>query len=112
MTAITRKRGDTYADEIIVKSKTTGLPVNITGYSFTMTLDPSKAPVDATNNLYSIAGVIVGNPLDGRVEFAPTAMQADQVGVFYYDVQMVDGAGRKRTVALDKYTYTQDISKS
>lgn len=110
MTAITRKRGDTYADEIIVKSKTTGLPINITGYSFTMTLDPSKAPVDATNNLYSLTGAIV-DAAAGRVEFAPTAMQADQVGAFYYDVQMVDGAGRKRTVVLDKYTYTQDISK-
>lgn len=110
MTAITRRRGDTYADEIIVKSKATGLPINITGYTFELTLDPEKAPVDATNNLYSLTGTIIDGPA-GRVEFAPTAMQADQVGTFYYDVQMTDGAGRKRTVALDKYIYTQDISK-
>ena len=111
MTAITRRRGDTYADEILVKSKTTGLPINIAGYSFKMTLDPSKTPVDETNNLYSLTGTIIGATTDGRVEFAPTAMQADQLGAFYYDVQMTDGAGRTRTVALDKYTYTQDISK-
>ena len=110
MTAIKRRRGDTYADEIVVKSKSTGLPVNIAGYSFVMTLDPSKTPADATNNLYALTGVIV-DAAAGRVEFAPTALQADQLGEFYYDVQMTDGAGRTRTVALDKYTYTQDISK-
>lgn len=110
MTAITRRRGDTYADEIVIKSKTTGLPINITGYSFTMTLDPKKDPADASGNLYALTGTIV-DAAAGRVEFAPTAMQADHVGAFYYDIQMTDGAGRKRTVALDKYVYTQDISK-
>jgi len=41
-----------------------------------------------------------------------TSGQADQVpGVYYFDVQMIDGAGRIRTIALDKYTYTQDITK-
>lgn len=111
MVAITRKRGDTYADEITVKSKATGLPINITGYTFTMTLDPEKSPATAANNLYSLIGTIVDAP-NGRVEFAPTAVQADQVpGLYYYDVQMVDGAGRKRTILLDKYKYEQDISK-
>ena len=111
MTAITRRRGDTYADEITVTSLTTGAPIDITGYTFTMTLDPEKAPATAANNVYSIPGTIIDGPA-GRVEFAPSALQADQMpGVFYYDIQMVDGAGRKRTIALDKYTYTQDITK-
>ena len=48
---------------------------------------------------------------NGRVEFAPTAMQADQVGAFYFDVQMIDGAGRKRTIEGGKYKYEQDITK-
>lgn len=110
MVAITRKRGDTYADEIIVKSAKTKLPIDITGYSFVMTLDPSKAPVDATTNVYSVTGTIL-DAATGRVEFAPSDVQADQLGIFYYDVQMTDGTGRKRTIALDKYTYVQDISK-
>jgi hypothetical protein len=110
MTEITRRRGDTYADEFTIKSKATGQPLDITGYTFTLTVDPSKAPVSATTNLYQINGVIV-EALAGRVEFAPTAIQADQLGSFFYDVQMVDGAGRKRTVVLDKYKYEQDISK-
>jgi hypothetical protein len=111
MATFSRRRGDTYGDEIIVKDSD-GNIVPIAGYTFTMTLDPSKSPADATNNLYSLTGTILDAP-NGRVEFVPTAQQADQTpGVYYYDIQMVDGLGRKRTIALDKYTYTQDISKS
>lgn len=111
MAAITRRRGDTYGDEITVKDST-GSIINISGYTFTMTLDPSKSPANADNNLYSLTGTILDAP-NGRVEFVPTAQQADQIpGVYYYDIQMIDGLGRKRTIALDKYTYTQDISKS
>lgn len=112
MVAITRKRGDTYADEITVKSKATGLPIDITGYTFIMTLDPEKAPATAANNLYALTGAIIDAPT-GRVGFAPSALQADQPpNTYYYDVQMVDGAGRKRTILLDKYKYEQDIGKA
>lgn len=110
MTDITRKRGDTYADEFIIKSSTTKLPINLTGYTFLLTLDPVKAPADATNNVYQLTGTILSAP-DGRVEFAPSALQADRVGTFYFDVQMVDGVGRKRTVDSGKYKYEQDITK-
>lgn len=110
MTDITRKRGDTYADEFVIKSKTTKLPINLTGYTFTLTLDPAKAPIDASNNVYALTGTILDAP-NGRVEFAPSSTQANQVGTFYFDVQMIDGAGRKRTVDSGKYKYEQDITK-
>lgn len=111
MSDIERKRGDTYADEFIIKSKATGLPINITGYTFTLTVDPAKDPVDATNNLFTLTGTII-DAVAGRVEFAPTTVQADHVGQYYYDVQMIDGSGRKRTIVLAKYKLVQDITKS
>lgn len=110
MTTITRKRGDTYADELTIKSTLTNQPVNIAGYTFLMTLDPSKAPVSNASNLYQLTGTIVDAAL-GKVEFAPSESQANQVGKWYYDVQMVDGAGRKRTVESGSYIYKQDITK-
>jgi hypothetical protein len=110
MIDIERKRGDTYADEFIIKSKATKKPVNITGYTFLLTVDPEKAPVDAANNLYQLTGTIL-DAVAGRVEFAPSALQANQLGNFFYDVQMIDGAGRKRTVESGKYKFTQDITK-
>jgi hypothetical protein len=111
MTDITRKRGDTYADEFVLKSKVTGQPINLTGYTFLLTVDPNKEPTSAATNAYQLTGTIL-DAVGGRVEFAPTAMQADRVGAFFYDVQMVDGAGRKRTVVSGKYKYEQDITKT
>ena len=110
MSDITRRRGDTYADEFIIKSKSTGLPIDITGYTFVMTLDPAKDPVDSANNVYQLTGTIVNGPA-GRVEFVPTASQANQLGSFFYDVQMIDTGGRKRTIVTAKYKYVQDITK-
>lgn len=111
MTDITRKRGDTYADEFMLKSKKTGLPLNITGCTFLLTVDPSAAPVDASLNKYQLTGVIVGAGTDGRVSFAPSDLQANLLGKFYYDVQMIDTSLKKRTIDSGKYAYTQDITK-
>ena len=111
MTIITRKRGDTYPDVIAVKNAATGAVVNIAGATFTMTIDTLKAPADALTNVYSLTGTIV-DAVAGTVSFAPSAVQADHLGTFYYDVQMVGADGFKRTIGLDKYIYTQDITKS
>lgn len=110
MSDITRVRGDTYADEFMFKNKKTGVAIDLTGYTLKMTLDPAKDPTDATNNLYQLDGVVV-DALEGKVEFAPTATQADQVGQFFYDVQMIDALGRVRTAVVGKYKYLQDITK-
>lgn len=111
MAEIIRYRGDTYADEITIKSKVTKKPIDITGYSFTLTVDSKQNPTDETTKKYFISGVIV-DALAGRVEFVPTEEQANLSGQFYYDIQMIDTLGRKRTITSDKYTYKQDITKS
>ena len=110
MTEIIRKRGDTYANEFIIKDSA-GTVIDITGYSFTLTVDPQKNPTDDSNNLFQLAGNITDGP-NGAVEFAPSAVQADQEpGTYYYDLQMTDLSGAIRTVALDKYKFVQDITK-
>lgn len=110
MTDFFRKRGDTYADEITVKSKKTLQPIDITGYGFLMTLDSRENPDDETTKEYQLIGTITDAP-NGVVEFEPSALNADTVGSFYYDIQMTDGAGKVRTILEGKYVYGQDRTK-
>ena len=107
---IERMRGDSYADEFSIKVVETGLPLNIVGCSFLMTLDPQSSPKTSSNNLYQLTGVIV-SASQGKVSFAPSSVQANLLGSFYYDIQMVDGQGGKRTIDVGEYLYKQDITK-
>ena len=110
MTDITRKRGDTYANEWQVTSETTGAVIDISDYTFLLTVDPSKTPADDTTNLFQIVGVITDGE-NGLVEFAPSPEQADNIGSFFYDLQMTDDSDRVRTIDAGKYKFLQDITK-
>lgn len=110
MTTITRVRGDSYADSFTILSEKTGLALNITGCTFLMTVDPDNDPASAAANLYQLTGTITDAP-NGVVEFAPSTAQADLIGEFWFDVQMIDGTGRKRTIVSGPYRYVQDVTK-
>lgn len=109
------RRGDSPVIPIQVKALnddgTPGDPVDITGYSFRLTVDPSSEPVDATNNLFSLTGVIT-DASQGKVQFQPTTAQTGTVGEFFYDVQMTTTTPSVRTVLWGTFEISQDISKS
>jgi hypothetical protein len=107
-----RKRGDTAPDVLLVMDPNNPtLPLNITGFSYLLTLNTLKSPPDDTTQLAQIAGTV--NGIGGRVEFLWTAPQADQaVGKYWYDIQQTDSAGRIKTLAKNKYTFFQDITKT
>lgn len=110
MTDITRYRGDTAADEVTIKNSS-GVVVDITGFTFIMSVNTLENPPDATSELYSVTGTVTV-PAAGQVEFVPSALNADQYpATYYYDIQMLDAALRIKTIAKGKYTYTQDITK-
>ena len=71
---IIRYRGDTYADSITVKQS--GVAVDITGYSFILSVANSENPSTASYQ-YQITGTIT-DASGGVVEFAPNTSQADQ----------------------------------
>jgi len=111
MTDLTRKRGDTYADEIVLKRKSTSTPIDITGWSFKLTVDSSQKPTDTSTKKYSVTGVIL-DAVNGKVEFPPLITDVDLVGTYYYDIQATDSMGRIRTIMSGKYTFEQDITKT
>lgn len=108
--AITRYRGDTVPDQVTVKNSD-GTVKDITGYTFLLSVNTLRNPPDATTQLFQLTGTVaVGT--DGVVTFPITSMQADQaINKFYYDVEMTDTGGKKKTILKDSYTFVQDISK-
>jgi hypothetical protein len=103
-------RGDTAAWTFSIKDSA-GAAVNITGFSFLLTVDPEADPLNATNNLFQLTGTITNGP-GGIVEFSMSALQADQTpAVYYFDLQMTDLATKIRTVAKGKFEFKQDITK-
>jgi hypothetical protein len=107
---IKRIRGDTYADQFIITMSTTGQPANLSGCTFKMTLSTTSAPDVGTAPVYQITGIVT-DPASGLVEFSPTEAQADHVGEFFFDIEMHDIFGKIRTILIDTYSYTQDITK-
>ena len=104
-------RGDTSPDVFTVTHSTKPKgAVNLTGCSFKMTLSTVPAPVDETTQAYQLVGEIP-DPTNGKVEFSPTAAQANLVGYFYYDIQMTDSFGDVSTLVTGTYLYKQDITK-
>jgi hypothetical protein len=102
-------RGDTVPWTFTIKSN--GVVVDITGYTFLLTVDPSEEPTTSANNLFQLSGTIVNGPA-GLVRFAMTTGQANQTpGVYYYDLQMTDGSGAIRTIAEGEFEFEQDVTK-
>jgi hypothetical protein len=109
MSDITRFRGDTIP--IVFNVTSNGVAVDITSWSFTLTIDPSTNPADAAKNVLQLTGTLTA-PLTGEVTFTMTALQADIApGTYHYDVQGTDGAGVIRTFGVAKFVIDQDITK-
>ena len=110
MANVIRRRGDTYPYVIQCVDKCGGDPADVTGYAFLMSVDPSPEPSGASNNIAQMVGIIT-DAVNGIVEFTPTAQEADNVGMYYYDIQWTDANVKVRTIDDGKYILKQDIAK-
>lgn len=92
-----------------------GITCNTIGIYTSLTAAPANTGASGwlkVTNASGTPGTISSGTYAGFTLTAnDAAMQTDRVGDFYYDVQMVDGAGRKRTIVSGKYKYAQDITK-
>lgn len=106
-----RKRGDSGEDVVFAKDKITKLPIDITGFSFKLTVS-NKADRNAVGavQLAQSIGVVFDGP-NGEVRFPWTALQADlPKKTYFYDVQMTTNAGKIETIAKNKYLFYSDIT--
>jgi len=107
-------RGDSYPLELTIKNKETKELIDLTGYSFLLTVDSLKTPIDALTKVFEVAGVVDPDQVvsTGKVTFTPTEVQTDiTTKKYFYDVQMTDASAHIRTIVKDTFTILQDITK-
>ncbi len=107
-------RGDSYPIELTIKDKENSAAIDITGYSFTMTVNSEKDPADDANLQFFIAGVVDPDQVvnKGKVAITPSVDHTDlPSATYYYDIEMTDLSGNVRTIGKDKFKITQDITK-
>jgi len=104
---ITRPRGDT-TPIVFTITDPDGTLLLFEGFTFLLTVDPEKAPIDNTNNVFQVVG---SSPESGKVQFVPAALDVDLIGTYYYDAQLTDPLGRVTTFAKGKMKFVQDITK-
>lgn len=104
-------RGDTRAKEFQILDKD-GNVVNIAGFSFILTCNTHRDPeASYGTELFSLTGVIT-DAANGKVAFAPTAVETDQdAGTYYYDIQMTDAGAGIETLYKALLLIEQDITK-
>ncbi len=102
MSKIIRYRGDTAEDKVLLKNPSTGLPMDVTGHTFVMSV---STLTDVSVPLYTVAGVIL-SAAGGLIEFAPSAPQVDQVpGDYYYSIKATYPSGRTKTLIVGSLVY-------
>lgn len=104
-------RGDSFPTKFQLKDSGTGAVIDITGFTFRLTVNTTKNPVDTTDQVFTVNGTIE-DAANGLVSFAPSESDTDLVpGVYFYDMELIDTSGRKRTFAKGVFRIFQDISK-
>lgn len=114
LATLIRFRGDTYPAVFTVRQKPSsvsveGAPIDITGWAFALTINTEDNPVDATNQVASVSGVLT-DATNGVVSFSIPAGLL--IGDMFYDVQSTNTLGHIRTHGKGVLTITQDINKS
>jgi len=109
---ITYYRGDFYPKIMTISDAVTSAPIGLTNTTLVLTVNREKDPVDTTNELFKITGIIVGPPSEGRVSFTPTAANNDLAkGKYHYDVSAINGLAAKRTLIKSTWVIAMDIGK-
>jgi len=118
-------RGDTKAIRIKVEvlDETASpqlAPLDVNGYTFTLTVNTDQDPDDSVSpivgtQLLSLSGVIASPTTLGIVDFSPLEIDSEALPApetLYYDIEMVDVALVKRTIAKGQFVTVMDITKT
>lgn len=106
---ISVSRRDTAPWEMVIADEEDA-PIDITGFSFLLSVDPARNPTSSSTRLFQLTGTIT-DAENGVVQFAMNAEQADQTpGNYFYDLQQTDGSSKTRTLAAGKWKVEPTIT--
>jgi len=84
--SLSRTRGDTWPIRMTFTNPD-GTPMDLTNKQVILTANTEENPIDTTNQVFQIVGTITDAEA-GKVEFPLSPDQADNVGTFYFDVEV------------------------
>jgi hypothetical protein len=106
------KRGDTPVTRISMTDPADGSVLDITGYTFVMTVDTDPAPSNSTTNIFQLSVGPIVDGSSGIVSLQPSTTDTDLApGVYFYDIQMLTTLPSVRTIFEGEYEIEQDITK-
>lgn len=108
---IVRTRGDTHPIRVTLIDGD-GAALDLTGCSLVLTVSSQEDPPESLAPQVALLGSIVAPEADGIVEFEMTELEADFVGLYYYDIQITDASGYIRTALRGTFEMRQDITKT
>lgn len=89
----------------------TGTVIDISTWTFTLSVDINKDPADALTLQFAISGVLTTDGTDGKVGFTPAALDTDITpGKYFYDIQR--NSPSKKTLIKGVCEIIQDITKT
>ncbi len=104
-------RGDSSAKGFIVQTSA-GVAIDISGFSFKLTVNSEKDPTTTANQQFTIVGAIT-DATNGKVAFSPLVTDTDiDPGTYFYDIEQTDGSGAISTLIIGKALIIQDITKT
>ncbi len=106
MSDIKRYRGDTKDLILILSQNSEVFP--LAGCSATLSVATTKEP---TGNTYILQSTAIVDNVAGTLTFPFTVENANNLGDFFYDVELVDALGKISTILKAKMKFTQDITK-
>ena len=103
-------RGDSSAKGFTVQDSNE-VAIDITGFTFKLTINSEKDPTDTTNQQFTITGAIT-DATAGKVAFSPTTTDTDITpDTYFYDIEQTDDGGAVSTLIIGKCLIVQDITK-
>ncbi len=86
---------------------------DVSGWTFTLTVNSEKDPADQVNEQFSLTGALVTDGTDGQVAFTPTTGETDVApGKYFYDIERKIGGTSVKTLIKAVCLIVQDVTKA